>query len=115
MKYIYYAPFNGDRLAPHLFNVTADYWEQHDLGATRPATCARMHALLQSELDPDAVDKEAKAFDRRMFSAWVDRQGSHWEQALAAKSIRWHQVRCCGAPACHEESLTQTRARAGMG
>jgi len=91
LKYIYYSPFVPSRsgtpsdaaslpLASNvtpgaaysvLFNVTADRDEMVDLRAELPSDAQRLHAILLAELsDPDAIDAEAKAWDKCMWAKW---------------------------------------------
>ena len=76
-KYVHYvgAP-------PQLFDMSADPEELNDLGASNAmaATRATLEARLRSMLDPEAVDRQAKADQ----AALVEQYGG--EQVLRAKT-----------------------------
>jgi hypothetical protein len=54
-----------------LFNVSADRDEMVDVSAANPAIAQQLHDILVKELgDMDAIDAEAKAWDKCMWSKW---------------------------------------------
>ncbi len=53
-----------------LFNLDDDPNELHDLAPERPDVVAHMDELLRSIVDPEAVDRKVKAYDRASFRQW---------------------------------------------
>ena len=64
-KYIRYAGY-----APQLFNLDDDSEEIHDLAQSHPHIVKELDACLESLVDFDAADAQAKANDRQNFLAW---------------------------------------------
>ena len=86
-KYIEYAGYD-----PQLFNLDDDPNELHDLSTNSSAASVlqSMRSLLRTMLDPDDVDKRAKAFDKQSFQTWKDKLGDRYNETIGSKSIRWH-------------------------
>mmetsp|Transcript_5328 Transcript_5328/g.5803 ORF Transcript_5328/g.5803 Transcript_5328/m.5803 type:complete len:542 (+) Transcript_5328:23-1648(+) len=84
-KYIRYIGYTS-----HLFNITADPGELDDLATKNPDVVKKLDALLMSVVDPVAVDKAAKDWDKEMFKKWKEVQGDQWLESLASNDLRWH-------------------------
>ncbi len=80
-KYVAYPGYE-----PQLFHLPSDPYEVRDLHAAEPGKTREMDALLRREVDVDAVDAEAKAYDRAAFAAWrAERKEAGDYEALMAK------------------------------
>ena len=45
----------GGQWPPQLFHMKEDPWELHDIAAANPAIVARLTALLETVMDPQAI------------------------------------------------------------
>ena len=81
LKYIAYAGY-----APQLFDLGQDPDELHNLAEIRPEDAAAMDAGLRELVDYEAVDRQAKEYDRESFRKW--REGLGRDAYLRAMNER---------------------------
>jgi len=58
---------------PQLFDLNADPDEMHDIAATHPAVAKAMEAKLNAHYDYQAVDRECKANDLKIYRRFFER------------------------------------------
>jgi arylsulfatase A-like enzyme len=63
---------NESVFPPMLFDVEADPFELHDVSRTRPKVVAELTAVLDAEFDWKGADAEARAFQVKKLSPFVD-------------------------------------------
>lgn len=79
-KYVKYVGFE-----PQLFNVARDPWETTDLAQDEPAIVADMDGILAASFDCEAIDAQAKQYDRESFLTWRKqaRAAGKYQETLA--------------------------------
>lgn len=86
-KYIHYAGHE-----PQLFDLEADPDEMTNLAAAQPDVAAAMGSRLRQTFDLEAIDADAKAYDRRCFGTWRELVGeSEYHRAMAQLFPDWSE------------------------
>jgi len=88
-KYVAYAGYR-----PQLFHIPSDPYEVADLHAARPEKVEELDSLLRSIVDIEAVDTEAKAYDRRAFRQWREerKEAGDYEELMAKVYSGWDRL-----------------------
>jgi arylsulfatase A-like enzyme len=85
-KYVAYPGYE-----PQLFHVPSDPYEVDDLHRERPEIVRELDAELHRIVDVEAVDAEAKAYDREAFARWREERkaAGDYEEQMALVYSGW--------------------------